>query len=307
MSFSFDTKKELCLLPLSDKSQIHSLCYGMLLFSKKFTYKEIVFTTENKFVGDKLEEILTLLYTPVLEKSAGLRVRNSQNRLITMRVLYESDSNRIFESFGYSKGDVSLRINRANITNEGQLSAFLRGVFLSCGSVTNPEKGYHIEFKVPYRNLANDLLTLLCEVENCSLRPKSVMRQGKFIVYIKDSEQIADFLTYIGAFTSSMSVMNTTVEKQVRNNTVRKINSELHNINKTAEASARQITAIKKLMKSKTYNSLSPELKEIAVLRLENPEMSLRDLGGLTKDNISRSGVNHRLKKLMSLIEDEVQ
>ena len=307
MSFSFDTKKELCLLPLEDESQMLSLSYGMLLFSKKFTYNEIVFTTENKYISDKLEGILTQLYAPVLEISAGLKVRSSQNHLVTMKVLYENDCNRIFESFGYSQSEVSLRINRANISNDGQLSAFLRGVFLSCGSVTNPEKGYHIEFKVPYRNLANDLLTLLCEVENCSLRPKSVMRQGKFIVYIKDSEQIADFLTYIGAFNSSMFVMNTKVEKQVRNNTIRKINSELHNINKTAEASARQITAIRKLMKSKSFNSLSPELKEIAVLRLENPEMSLRDLGKLTKDNISRSGVNHRLKKLLSLTDDEVQ
>ena len=136
-------------MPLQDESQMLSLSYGMLLFSKKFTYSEIVFTTENKYISDKLEETLTELYAPVLEISSGLRVRSSQNHLITMKVLYENDCNRIFESFGYSKGEVSLRINRANISNDGQLSSFLRGVFLSCGSVTNPEKGYHIEFKVP--------------------------------------------------------------------------------------------------------------------------------------------------------------
>lgn len=96
------------------------------------------------------------------------------------------------------------------------------------------EKGYHLEFKVPFRNLANDLLTLLCEIEECNLTPKSVTRQGYFIVYFKDSEQIADFLAYIGAYSSSMNIINTKITKQVKNNAVRKVNSEIHNINKTA-------------------------------------------------------------------------
>lgn len=304
MSFSYDTKQELTQVVPNSNNILSAQCYGMLLFSKKFTYRELVFTTENKYVCDNLSETLSTLYTPMIEKLSGLRVRNSQNPLITLKLPNEDDCNRIFESFGYSTNDVSLRLNRANISEEGQVSAFLRGAFLSCGSVTNPEKGYHLEFKVPFRNLANDLLTLLCEIEECNLTPKSVARQGYFIVYFKDSEQIADFLAYIGAFTSSMNVINTKITKQVINNAVRKVNSEIHNINKTAEAAAKQITAIKKLMKCDIYKSLSPELKEIANLRLENPEMSLRSLGELTSDKVSRSGVNHRLKKLMSYIDE---
>lgn len=305
MSFSYDTKKELTELVPEINSLSLAQCYGMLLFSKKFAYNELVFTTENKYVCDNLSNLLTILYTPMIEKTSGLRVRNSKNPLITVKLPNEDDCNRIFESFGYSKSDVSLRLNRANISEEGQISAFLRGAFLSCGSVTNPEKGYHLEFKVPFRNLANDLLTLLCEIEECNLTPKSVTRQGYFIVYFKDSEQIADFLAYIGAYSSSMNIINTKITKQVKNNAVRKVNSEIHNINKTAEASAKQINAIKKIMKcDNIYNSLSPELKEIAQLRLDNPELSLRALGELTSDKVSRSGVNHRLKKLMSYIDE---
>lgn len=304
MSFSYDTKQELTQVVPNSNSILSAQCYGMLLFSKKFTYRELVFTTENKYVCDNLSEALSTLYTPMIEKLSGLRVRNSKNPLITLKLPNEDDCNRIFENFGYSANDISLRLNRANISEEGQASAFLRGAFLSCGSVTNPEKGYHLEFKVPFRNLANDLLTLLCEIEECNLSPKSVTRQGYYIVYFKDSEQIADFLAYIGAFTSSMNVINTKITKQVINNAVRKVNSEIHNINKTAEAAAKQITAIKKLMKCDVYKSLSPELKEIANLRLENPEMSLRALGELTSDKVSRSGVNHRLKKLMSYIDE---
>ncbi len=303
MSFSFDTKEELCNIPLSDKRLKTAQCYGMLLFSKKFTYKEIVFTTENKFVNSVITEFLTEIYSPLIERTSSLRTKNSENSLMTIKVIDENDCNRIYRSFGYSQRDFSLRINRANISDDLQRASFLRGAFLSCGSVTNPEKAYHLEFKVPYRNLANDLLTLLSEIEECNLSPRWVIRQGYYIVYFKDSEQIADLLTYMGAFNSSMSIMGTKAMKQVRNNANRKVNSELHNINKTANAAAKQIKSIKKLMKSDLYQTLSPELKEIAQLRLENPEMSLRDLGTLTSNGISRSGVNHRLKKLMSYIE----
>jgi hypothetical protein len=304
MSFSFETKQELATLPNEGKTQSLAQCYGMLLFAKKFTYNEIIFTTENKFVNAKMTDLLMELFAPVTESSCGLKAGHSGHRLITTRVLSCDHCNRIFTAFGYNSKDFSLRINRANISDDTQLAFFLRGAFLSCGSVTDPEKGYHLEFKVPYRNLANDLLTLLCEIEQCNLKPKAVVRQGYYIVYFKDSEQIADFLTFIGAFNSSMSIMGTKAIKEVRNNAIRRVNSELHNIKKTADASARQIKAIKRLMKSQEYNTLSPELKEIAQLRLENPEMSLRALGELTSDGISRSGVNHRLKKLMSYTDE---
>ncbi len=303
MSFSFETKRELSSVPLADDKESYALCYGLMLFSKQFTYDEIVFTTENKYINECLKTVLTKLYCPMIESLQSLKLRNSKNQLITTRLINSEDCNRIYESFGYSKGDVTLRLNRANITDEKELSAFLRGAFMSCGSVSNPEKNYHLEFKVPYRNLANDLLTLLCEVEPCALKPKSVTRQGHFIVYFKDSEQIADFLTYIGATNSAMEIMGAKALKQVRNITVRKVNSELHNLKKTVDASAKQTNAILKLMKSDKYKTLSPELKEMAQLRLDNPDMSLRDLGELTSDKISRSGVNHRLKKLMSYIE----
>lgn len=302
MSFSFDTKQELSYVPAIPDTQKLAQCYGLLLFSKRFTYNEIVFTTENKYINENLKSILTQLFCPMLESQSSLKLRNSKNQLITTRLINPEDCNRIFESFGYSKNDVSLRLNRANITDDKELSSFLRGAFMSCGSVSNPEKNYHLEFKVPFRNLANDLLTLLCEIEPCSLKPKSVVRQGYFIVYIKDSEQIADFLTYIGATNSAMEIMGAKALKQMKNIAVRKVNSELHNIKKTADASAKQINAIKKLMKSDVYKTLPEELKEMAQLRLDNPDLSLRALGELTSDNISRSGVNHRLKKLMSYI-----
>ena len=305
MSFSFEVKQEIASIPSKEGFGRFSECYGMLLFAKKFSNEEIIFTTENKFVNSLFTELLSVLFSPVIETTYGLKPRNSNHQLITTRVINTDDCQKIYSAFGYSQRDITLRINRADVSDDEQLSAFLRGAFMSCGSVTNPEKGYHLEFKVPFRNLACDLLALLCEIGQCNLKPKYIIRSGYYIVYFKDSEQIADLLTFMGAFNSSMTIMGTKAMKKVRNNTNRRVNSELHNIKKTAVASAKQVRAIKQLMKSEEYNTLPEELKEMAELRLANPEMSLRDLGKLTSDNISRSGVNHRLKRLMSYTDEE--
>ena len=306
MSFSYDVKQELASSADNRYFIRYARCYGMLLFAKKFSKSEIVFTTENKFVSNVFSDLITGIFSVIAETVCGLKPRSSSHQLITTSVIDPNDCQKIFFAYGYTQRDITLRINRAEISETEQLSAFLGGVFMSCGSVTDPEKGYHLEFKVPYKTLAQELVAVLSSIENCTLHPKSVTRNGYHIIYFKDSEQIADLLTFMGAFNSSMTVMGMKAMKQVRNNTVRKVNSELHNIKKTAEASAKQVNAIKKLMQSEEYNSLPDELKEIACLRLENPEMSLRKLGELTTDKISRSGVNHRLKRLMEYADKEL-
>lgn len=303
MSFSYDVKQELTCNQDDRYFVRYAKCYGMLLFSKRFSKNEIIFTTENKYVSEFFSDLVTSIFSSVLEISYGLKPRNSSHQLITTKILNTDDCNKIFFSYGYSQSDITLRINAAEVSETEQLSAFLSGVFMSCGNVTDPQKNYHLEFKVPYKKLAEDLITLLNCAGGCSFKPKQIIRNSYYIIYFKDSEQIADLLTFMGAFNSSMTVMGTKAMKKVRNNANRKVNSELHNIEKTAEASARQVKAIKKLMKSDQFNSLPEELKEIARLRLENPEMSLRNLGELTSDKISRSGVNHRLKRLLSYTE----
>ena len=130
-------------------------------------------------------------------------------------------------------------------------------------------------------------------------------RGGAYIAYVKDSEQITDLLTYMGAVTASMQVMGTKALKQVRNAANRRANSEIANLQKTASASARQIKAIKKLKKDGRYNLLPDELKLVAQLRYDYPELSLRDLGAQLDPPISRSGVNHRLEKIIALADVE--
>ena len=181
----------------------------------------------------------------------------------------------------------------------------MRGAFLACGSVTDPEKSYHLEFAVSYRTLCMDICRIIREIQDCNIAIKMLARQGAYIAYIKDSEQITDLLTYMGAVTASMNVMGTKALKQVRNSANRRANSEIANLNKTAAASAAQIKAIKKLRRSGKFNLLPDELKTVAELRYDYPELTLRQLGEMLDPPISRSGVNHRLEKIIRFSEDE--
>ena len=173
----------------------------------------------------------------------------------------------------------------------------MRGVFLACGTVTTPERGYHLEFVVPYKRLCSDFI---CFLEEIGLAPKYINRKGIHIVYFKDSESIEDILAIIGAQDASLYVMGIKIEKDVKNKVNRRLNFELSNINKTVDAANAQIEAIEYIEKKCGINSLPDNLREIARLRIDNPEASLRDLGQLMSEPISRSGVNHRLAKIVS-------
>ncbi len=304
MSFSSDIKKELCSFETADSEALRAELYGMLLFCKEFSSDKIVFTTENSYACKHIVYLLQSLYLPIIEKQSVLRTKSSDSRLYKIKIIDSEECRKIFEDFGHSKTQVTLRVNRANLSSEELAEAFIRGVFLSCGSVSNPNKGYHAEFCVPYKNISNDLCKLLSEVTQCSFVPKTVVRNGSYIVYFKGSEQICDLLTYMGAPVAAMEVMGTKAVKQVRNNINRRINSELANIGKIAYASAKQIEAIKQIKNSVGLETLPEDLREIAFLRLENPEMSLRDLGNSLAPPISRSGANHRMKRLMEYVNN---
>lgn len=299
MSFSSEVKKEICTIELFDRELLKAELYGMLLFGRTFRENSIVFTTENQYVSKRITTLLENLYMPIIEKHTTLRTKTNENRLFKISVVGDDDCMRIFDDFGHSNSQVTLRVNRANISGDESARAFVRGAFLSCGSVSSPEKSYHAEFCVPHKNLSVDLCKILSEITECGFCPKTVLRNGNYIVYFKGSEQICDLLTYIGAPLSAMEIMGTKAIKQVRNNVNRRINGEVANIGKIASASAKQLEAINHIKKTKGLETLPEDLREIAYLRLENPEMSLRDLGQNLSPPISRSGANHRIQRLL--------
>ena len=304
MSFAGEVKKELSKADISISSQRLAECYGLLLYSRVFSETEIKLKTEAMCVAERFSDHMSSLFGAIVEKKSTLRATREDINLHSIKVLLQSDSRRIYNFFGHAADSPNLRVNRANIEDDRCIAAFLRGVFLACGSVNDPQKNYHLEFCVPYKNLSVDLCTLMGEITECTLSPRTTLRNGTHIVYFKDSEQITDLLTYMGASGSAMDIMSAKAYKQMRNVTNRRINSELANISRTVEAGARILCAIDVIEADRGLSALPDNLRVVAELKMENPELSLSALGSLLEPPISRSGVNHRLNKLIEIAEE---
>ncbi len=304
MSFSSDVKRELAQVNSESRDQMLAECYGFLLFSGKFSSREIKFKTENKNSAARFESLITELFSPEIEKESVYKGSSKKQGLYKLNISSADDCKRIFEFYGHSSKDIRLMINRANIDDESLYAPFLRGAFLSCGSVTDPKKSYHLELNVQHKTLADNLVHLINEIEVLTVKPKVVGRKGVHVVYFKGNTGISDFLGFIGAGNSVMTVIETSAYKEVMNRVNRTQNSELANIRKLASASAKQRRAIRKIIDSGEFDDLGDDLKKLALLRLENPEMSLKELGENLDPPISRSGVNHRLERLYKIADN---
>ncbi len=265
MSFSADIKRELCSISDIPECCLHAQVYGLVLFAH-FNSRDIYISTENKDVFD--------LYVKSLSDYVGCKTIVNTDGKKKMKASIDGAENRkkCLDRFGHQSNETSVRINYANIVNDCCVRSFLRGVFLACGSVSDPQKNYHLEFVVPFKRLSNDLMKIMDEL---SLSPKYVMRKGNHIIYFKDSESIEDFLAYIGAQNSSLYLIGIKIEKDVKNSVNRKLNFELCNIEKTVNASNRQIECILNIKNTVGLKALPENLRRIAELRLDNPEASL--------------------------------
>ena len=195
---------------------------------------------------------------------------------------------------------ISNEMPESIIRKECDIKAYIRGFFLGCGSVSNPEKTYHLEFTMHNVHLAERFAMLLNQFD---LNAKSLERKNNVIVYIKESEKIVDFLNVIGAHKSRLDYENVRVIKQMRNNVNRIVNCETANLNKVIDAALVTIGNIEKISQKIGLESLPENLKEVAEIRLENPEMSLKEIGEQMNPPLSKSGVNHRLKKINEIAD----
>ena len=295
MSFAANLKDELCKDVPEQESALHALLYGFLLFSHKFSADEISFAV--------VHEPTARLFAEALATHCGISAKiifheRARGTLYKVSIEKASERRKILDAFYHAPKEPSLRINRANIENEEDVPYFLRGAYLVCGSLTDPHKEYHLEFGVSYMNLSRDLSTLIGEVLP---QPKNTLRRGSYIVYYKESENIEDLITYIGAMMSSLEMMNIKIEKDIKNRVNRRMNCDNANMDKTLNASLQQVEDIKYIFENKDESFLPEELLQVARLRLENPEMSLRELCESVNPPLSRSGVNHRLKKICEI------
>ena len=233
--------------------------------------------------------------TGILSEQTAIRIMDSElvwNIFRTFKLVGDSD---IFYGFGEP-------VNPILIKNSCCRRAYLRGVFLCVGSMSDPVKGYHLELVTDNERKAFQIQQIIREFE---LDAKIIRRKKYFVVYLKEGSNIVDFLNICEAHVSLMQFENERIVKEMRNSINRRVNCETANISKTVNAAAKQISDIGKIRDTIGFSNLPQNLREMALVRLEYPDASLKELGGYLVPPVGKSGVNHRLRKL-SEIADEI-
>lgn len=295
MSFSKKVKDELVKTEYELFCCKKSLLYGMCIFGKSFSESNISLQTENENVAALYSELLIQLYNikNEIKKSPG-------GRNCTVSVCEKQDCVKLLKAFDHTEKG-SIKINHSVFDCENCRNAFIAGAFLSCGTISAPEKDYHLEFSIPYLNLSRSLQTLLDEIE---LKPKYVNRKGYNVIYFKGSESIEDCLYLMGASDAMFEMMNIKIVKDFRNKANRQANCETANINRMVNAVSEQLAAIDKIWKEKGREYLTETLQAAAELRYENPDLSLSELSQLCNPPLSKSGLNHRLKRIVEISKE---
>lgn len=273
--------------------------YGLIMYGKHFTVDDISIVTENKPVAvlycNMLYELTGMSGTVTLTES----IKNNSTKTFTAYVDDSNDRINILNHFGNLN---QRKINFDLLKNDSDINAFLSGAYLACGNISDPLKGYHLEFVIS----SNDLCIALSDLFFMMQIKHGIMkRRGQYVIYIKESEVIEDILTLIGAQNTAFELMNVKIYKEIRNKANRQTNCETANIDKTVKAASKQIIAIKEILQTKGIENIPADLKELALLRIENPDMSLRELGENHSLKLSKSAVNRRLEKLLSLTQNK--
>ena len=292
MSFSSDIKQELNKNSnLANKELVKHELIGYLISGNidVIDNNKIKFSTESDYNINRFSKLLSNLNINHKIEIVG------KNFIVTTKV---ENLNKI-ENIEKIKNNLYLK----DITEEKQenLKSVIRGLFLGAGSINNPERKYHLE--IVLSNMENmEKIVKILDIFN--IKAKTLENKNKYSIYIKESEEISKFLALIGASKAVLKFEDIRIQKQMRGKVNRLVNCETANLNKTINASIEQIEAIEKIQKAGKFNKLDDNLKEIAILRLENPDMSLIDLGKKLKTPIGKSGVNYRLKRIMEIAKN---
>ena len=292
MSFSVDVKTELCRAPLSRKCCAQAEAYGVLLYCNTFHAEQARIVTEHEAFAQRL---------PLLFKKAFRLTFDSLPQGGGKQIFEITDPNKLaalHQAFGTDPRALALHVNFAMLEESCCRAAFLRGAFLAGGSVTDPRKGYHLELATSHHSVSREVLALMRELDQ---EPKSAQRKGNAVIYFKQSEKIEDFLTCVGAPLAAMEVMNAKLERDLRGKVNRRVNCDAANLDKAVEAAMSQVEAIRRLEKAGTLITLPDKLREVAALRLAHPEDTLAQLAQRCDPPITKSALNHRLRKLVEL------
>ena len=310
MSFSAKVKGEIGRVTDTTKSEALAemsaimKVSGTIAFSGKGLAFKIV--TENpssaRVIFTLLKKFFNIHSKLMVKKSGSLK----KNNIYMVVIDEEMGVRHLLSDTGILKDidgvmTIDYGIEKEMVSTDKEKRAYIRGAFLGGGSISNPEKTYHLEFVTHSEDYAEDLCNL---INTYGLKAKVIKRKNSFIIYIKEVEQIIDLLTIMGAHTCLLELENIRIVKEMRNNVNRLVNCETANLSKTVNAAVRQVESIKFIQMEIGLKRLPKNLREIAELRLKHPDESLKELGEMLEPPVGKSGVNHRLRKIEKIASE---
>lgn len=297
LSFSAGAKAEICREFPQERCCALAECFGILLFCNSFTGDTIKIITESR----EFAKLLPKLFRKAFGFDFDSRPEENGTGKLVFQITSGEKLSIVMNAFGFSEEDtLSLHVNLPVVEEDCCRSAFFRGAFLAGGSVTDPEKGYHLELTTIHKSVARECYALFQEV--MSFYPKTAVRGGSQVLYLKQNEQIGDFLTYLGATVASMGMIEAKLEKELKNRVNRRCNCDDANISKVIDAAQEQLSAIRILRERNV--ELPEKLKQAAQVREQNPEAALSELAGMVEPPISKPAMSHRLKRLVEMAKE---
>ena len=297
MSFSSNVKGEMCRAPVNRRCCALAESYGVVLYCNTFRPEVLRIVTENPDFAQRLPRLFKRAFGLEFDQTPG---DSGGKRIFQITDRRKLDT--IFAAFGLSAdGGVALHVNYGMLEEDCCRVSFLRGAFLAGGSATDPAKRYHLELATSHRMVSRETDALLLDL---GFRAKTAERNGSSILYFKHSEGIEDFLTFLGAPVCAMEVMEAKMEKELINGVNRRVNCETANLSKSVNAAGDQIDAIRALERRGVLDTLPEKLQQTAQLRLDHPEATLAELAEMFSPPVSKSAINHRMRKLAELAKE---
>ncbi|MDO5400401.1 MAG: DNA-binding protein WhiA [Eubacteriales bacterium] len=301
-SFSAAAKAEVCReLPHTQCCAL-AQCFGILLFCNSFQADSVKIITESR----EFAYILPKLFKKAFDLSFDAYPSLAAPGKLVFQITDRDKIAAIMDAFGFDPGDtLSLHVNFPVVEEDCCKASFLRGAFLAGGSVTDPGKGYHMELSTTHFAVARETDALL---RDClGFPPKTAGRSGGQVLYLKQSELISDFLTYLGAPVAAMGIMEARLEKELNNKVNRRCNCDDANTSKVVEAAQEQLAAIRRLREAGLLESLPEKIRQAALAREENPSGSLSELAAMMDPPITKPAMNNRMKKILLLAKEAAQ
>ena len=299
VSFSANAKAEVC------RGIPHKHCcalaeaFGILLFCNSFGSDGIRIITESREFAYSLPRLF--------DRAFGIEFDAFPSPEAPGKMIFQiSEPDKIadiMDAFGFEMDKtLSLHLNLSVVEDSCCKTSFLRGAFLAGGSVTDPAKGYHMELTTTHASVSRECFALIQEV--MGFAPKTAARSGGQVLYIKQSEQISDFLTLLGAPVAAMGIMEARLEKELNNKVNRRCNCDDANTSKVVEAAQEQLAAIRKLQERGLLDNLPDKMKQAANARLKHESASLSELAGMMDPPITKPAMNNRMKKLVQMARE---